>query len=81
MEESFAAGDATALREDAHALHGTAAFYHLHRLKAQAARVEQGVLRGGGAPAVTLAMRNDIATLRRDVTTTLSSLRAAAERG
>lgn len=81
VEESFAAGDATALREAAHALHGTAAFYHLHRLKAQAARVEQGVLRGGGAPAVTLAMRNDIATLRRDVTTTLSSLRAAAESG
>lgn len=79
IESSFAVGDATALREAAHALHGTAAFYHLHRLKAQAARVEQGVLRGGGAPAVTLAMRNDIAALRRDVTATLEAMRAAAD--
>lgn len=77
VENSFAAEDAAALRDAAHALHGTAAFYQLHRLKSQAARVEEEVLRD--APAVTLDLRDDIATLRRDVTATLSALREAAE--
>jgi len=78
VEECFAAGDAIGMREAAHALHGTAAFYHLHRVRGLAARVERRVQQGGNAPIVTLEMRDDIAQLRSGIVDTLQHMRAAA---
>lgn len=78
VEQCFAAGDAIGMREAAHALHGTAAFYHLHRVRGLAARVERRVQQGGNAPIVTLEMRDDIAQLRSGIVDTLQHMRTAA---
>lgn len=77
IERSFADADRPGLREAAHALHGTAAFYHLHRLKAQAARVERGAQQDEGGD----DMHADISELRRGVEDTLRKLRAASGTG
>ena len=79
VELSFDAGDAIGLREAAHALHGTAAFYHLHRIRGLAARVERRIQQGGNAPIVGLEMRDDIAQLRSGILDTLQHLRDATE--
>lgn len=78
VEQCFAAGDAIGMREAAHALHGTAAFYHLHRVRGLAARVEKRLQQRGNAPIVTLEIRDDISQLRASIFDTLRHMRAAA---
>lgn len=74
IESAFAAADGVGLRDAAHTLHGTAAFYHLNELRTLASGVERRLQRRGGAPVIALEMRDDIARLRRGVEETLATL-------
>ena len=67
VRNAMQTGDVPRLREAAHTLHGTAAFYHLDALRKASAGLEQAIAQGGDIPAA-------LGTLQAAVTDTLAHL-------
>jgi two-component system sensor histidine kinase BarA len=75
IEGAYARGDGIGLREAAHTLHGTAAFYQLRALKEASAQLEQRLARDPANVVSNLRLRDDLARIRVAVGDTLRLLR------
>lgn len=78
IEHSYASGDGAGLREAAHALHGTAAFYNLAALKDAAAQLEQRLAQASVHGINDPRLRDDVARTRSAHGDTLRALRRSS---